>query len=174
MPHSKRNPDCAVTLDSPPSRADAASPPRLSWAYREYRLALTEGNEAFCIGAHRMAEAPYARALRIAERLFQRASQNGIEVEQAAEAVVDARHNTAENLMRLGRCAEALTHLRAAVTTLCQGRRVLGATPHFRDSCESELPRALEAVVHYLQRTDAPPEQIAAAYTAAVTFPLQR
>lgn len=155
-----------MTCDPRPRSPEAETLPSPGWAYREYRLAMKAGNEAFCHGAHRDAEAPYATALRIAERLFQRTLQNGYEAGTAVAAVVDARHNIAANLMRQGRCDEALMHLRAAANTICQGLLSSEARDEFRDACERELMRAVEAVAHHLQRMGAPPEQVAAAQTA--------
>ena len=117
--------------------------------------------------------APYAKALRIAERLFQRAAQCGLGVESAASALVDARHNISENLRRQGRFEEAFTHLLAAARTICWGRTASKAEERFRDTCERELPRVMEAVVGHLQMTGATPEQIAEAYRMVSLNPMR-
>lgn len=146
-------------------------PPRLptlatdaKQAYERFRLATSAGNEAFSTGAHKRACEHFEDALALARRLFQRAADGRTCPEQAAAALLVARHNAARNLTRLGRLEAAGAHLEAACRTLGDWRSAPHAPAELRQACEGLLPEALESCAAHLERCGAGAERILALY----------
>ena len=132
-----------------------------------WRAETEKGAEAFSESNFDAASAPFSEALHFARRLFIRAAAEQFSARKAARMLVVSQHNIAENFMRRGMLEEAHTHYLSAFSTLCDWLEAPNASDAMRRACAENLAEAMTAIVAYLRRTQAEPQQITAIYTRA-------
>lgn len=132
-----------------------------------WRTETEKGNEAFSESDFDAASAPFGKALHFARRVFIRAAAEQFSPHRAARMLVVSQHNIAENFMRRGMFEEAHTHYLSAFSTLCDWLEAPNASDAMRRACAENLADAMTAIITYLRRTRAEPQQITAIYTRA-------
>lgn len=152
------------------SRTTAATPSngeKPPGEYHDWKCAMLVGNEAFSVGKHRIADMYFLEAIDCAERLFALCLTGGLCATAALEALIGARHNAAENLLRLGLIEEAHDHLLSVFQAVCDAIRSPATPETLRRASVVRLPFVLEALVSHLARSGADPDRISAVYGSA-------
>ena len=132
-----------------------------------WRADTGKGNDAFSEGDYETAGAFFSEALHRSRRLFIRAAAEQFPPCRAVRMLVVSQHNMAENFMRRGMLEEAHTHYLLAFSTLCDWLEAPNASEQMRRACAENVPDAMNAVVAYMHRTRAEPQQITAVYARA-------
>lgn len=132
-----------------------------------WRMQIKNGQTASGAGDYQTANFYFKAALSHARRLFMRAADKQFSPRNAVHALIVSQHNIAGNFMKRGMLEEAYTHYLSAFSTLCDWLEASNAPEPMRRACAEKLTDATNAVVNYLNRTNAPQQRIAAIYARA-------